>query len=290
MFRSLRRFDVLPDEVAVYPTHGAGSFCSAPGSAARTSTLGHERATNALFRVGDEDEFVERLLAGFGSFPPYFACLPELNRRGPRRYDTLPTLPKLDAATVERYIAAGAVVIDVRPIPDFSAGHIPGSTSNALRPVFASWLGWLVELGHPLLFVANADQDRDDIVRGCLDVGHENLLGELDGGIDSWVASGRPVARISIVGPDAAARDVLDVRQRAEYLSGHVPGAHHIELGDVRTAAVPDTPLTVMCGHGERAMTAASVLATRGRHDITVLDGGPETCAAWSGDALEVDV
>ena len=83
MFRGLRRFDNLPADVAVYPTHGAGSFCSAPGASLRTSTLGHEHATNPLFSIGDEDLFVERLVAGFGTFPTYFARLPELNRLGP---------------------------------------------------------------------------------------------------------------------------------------------------------------------------------------------------------------
>ena len=96
MFHSLRRLDGLPDELAVYPTHGAGSFCSAPGGADRTTTLGRERATNALFRIDDEDTFVEQLLAGFGSFPTYFARLPELNRRGPRLYPQLPRLDRLD--------------------------------------------------------------------------------------------------------------------------------------------------------------------------------------------------
>ena len=96
MFHSLRRLDGLPDDLAVYPTHGAGSFCSAPGGAERTTTLGRERATNPLFRVDDEDTFVEQLLAGFGSFPTYFPRLPELNRRGPRRYAQLPQLDRLD--------------------------------------------------------------------------------------------------------------------------------------------------------------------------------------------------
>ena len=103
MFRGLRRFDPLPDTVAVYPTHGAGSFCSAPGGSQRTSTLGQERATNPLFSIVDEDRFVERLVAGFGTFPSYFARLPEYNRLGPIRYDRLPTLAALSADDVERH-------------------------------------------------------------------------------------------------------------------------------------------------------------------------------------------
>ena len=186
MFHSLRRFDELPDDVAVYPTHGAGSFCSAPGAAERTTTLGRERVSNPLFSVTDEDEFVERLLAGFGTFPTYFARLPELNRLGPRRYDALPRLDRLSADDVEAHLAAGGVVVDVRPVAAFAAGHIPGSMANTLRPVFASWLGWLVDPDRPLVFVVDDDQDRDELVRQCLDIGHEHLVGELAGGIDAW--------------------------------------------------------------------------------------------------------
>jgi rhodanese-related sulfurtransferase len=186
MFHSLRRLDDLPDELPVYPTHGAGSFCSAPGGTERVSTLGRERATNRLFRIEDEATFVEELLAGFGSFPTYFSQLPEINRRGPRLYAELPPLEPLDLDAVDRHRDAGAVVIDARPIAEFGAGHVPGSISNALRPVFASWLGWMVPLDRPVMFVAGAEQDRGELVRQCLDIGHDNIVGEADGGIDAW--------------------------------------------------------------------------------------------------------
>ncbi|HEX7070617.1 MAG TPA: MBL fold metallo-hydrolase, partial [Rhodothermales bacterium] len=146
MFHSLRRLDGLPDELAVYPTHGAGSFCSAPGGADRTTTLGRERATNLLFRIDDEDTFVEALVDGLGSFPSYFLELPERNRRGPRRYVAVPELERLDVDAVDRLVESGVVIVDVRPILEFASGHVPGSISIALRPVFASWLGWLVDL------------------------------------------------------------------------------------------------------------------------------------------------
>jgi hydroxyacylglutathione hydrolase len=288
MFHSLRRLDGLPDDLAVYPTHGAGSFCSAPGGADRTSTLGRERATNMLFRIEDEDTFVERLLAGFGSFPTYFARLPELNRRGPRHYSQLPRLDRLDVDTVERHLADGALVVDARPIAEFGAGHVPGSISNALRPVFASWLGWIADLDQPVVILAGADQDRDEIVRQALDIGHDNILGELDGGIDAWRASTKPIDDIALVTPTDIVGTVIDVRQRNEYETGHIPGAMSIELGDLAHAAVPDGPVTVMCGHGERAMTGASILTRRGHRDVSVLDGGPDTWAEWSRQPLVV--
>ena len=286
MFKSLRRFDDLPDDLATYPTHGAGSFCSAPGASQRTSTLGHERQANPLFSIADEDEFVEQLVEGFGTFPSYFARLPELNRLGPTRYDSLPHLARLQPDDVERHIAGGGAVIDARPIPAFSAGHVPGSMSNTLRPVFASWLGWLIEPGRPLVFVLDPEQDRDELVRQCLDVGHEHLVGELAGGIDTWTGSGRDISAIPLVGPPDVHGRVIDVRQANEFASGHVPDAVNVELAAVGTAAIAAGPVTVMCGHGERAMTAASILTANGHRDVVVLDGGPDSWPAATSQEL----
>ena len=287
MFGALRRFDQLPDDLPVYPTHGAGSFCSAPGASQRTSTLGHERDTNSLFSITDEDLFVERLVAGFGTFPTYFARLPELNRRGPTRYDSVPRLAALQPDDVERHLAAGGVVIDARPVAAFSAGHIPRSLSNTLRPVFASWLGWLIEPNRSLVFVLEPDQDRAELVRQCLDVGHEHLVGELAGGIDAWTGSGRPVCAIPLVGPDGMIGQVIDVRQANEYAAGHIPGALNIELGAVEGTRLTTGPVSVMCGHGERAMTAASILTARRHDDVVVLDGGPDTWSDSTGNPLQ---
>jgi len=287
MFAALRRLDQLPDDLAVYPTHGAGSFCSAPGASQRTSTIGHERATNPLFSLTDEDEFIQRLVAGFGAFPTYFARLPELNRRGPTRYDFIPYLTRLHPDAVERHVAEGGVVVDARPVAAFSAAHIPGSLSNALRPVFASWLGWLIEPNRAIVFVLDPDQDRAELVRQCLDVGHEHLIGELAGGVDAWMDSGRPTRTIPLVEPAAMTGPVIDVRQANEFASGHLPGALNVELGAVSESGLTAGPLTVMCGHGERAMTAASILTACGRDDVVVLDGGPDTWSVATGNQLE---
>jgi len=288
LFQALRReIAVLPDDLAVYPTHGAGSFCSAPGASARTTTIGRERATNPLFSITDEDEFVHQLLAGFGTFPTYFGRLPEINRRGPRLYGDLPALPPLDTAHVEDLIDRGAVVIDARPISAYATGHIPGSLSIELRPVFASWLGWLVDPETPLVFVLDVDQDRAALVRACLDIGYEHLEGELAGGIDAWRATKDPLATTPLVEPDAKIDGTLiDVRQRNEYAAAHIAGAVNVELGALVDADLPEDHLSVMCGHGERAMTAASVLERRGRTGVTVLRGGPDDRAAATEDAL----
>ena len=290
LFRALRdEILTLPDELAVYPTHGAGSFCSAPGATDRTTTIGHERATNLLLVAPNEDTFVAQLTAGFGSFPSYFSRLPEVNRRGPRLYPSTPPLARVSLADLNSLVAEGAALIDVRPIEAFAAGHLPGARSIELRPVFASWLGWLVEPDRPLVFVLDADQDRAELVRQCLNVGYENLAGELDSGMDAARAVGRTEERIELVGPSAIASTVIDVRQANEYVSGHLPGAINIELGSIVEVAsgMPAGPVTVMCGHGERAMSAASILTAHGHKNVSVLAGGPEDWTKVTGLSLE---
>ena len=162
-----QRLFTLPADLVVYPTHGSGvTFCAAaPGGTQASTTIGRERASNPLFSAPDEEAFVEKLLAGYGSYPPYFLRLRAVNKRGPRVYgDDLPALRRLSVDEVRRGMSDGAVVIDARPTADFATGHIPGSLSNQLRPVFASWIGWLVPDDRPLIFVLNADQDR---ARSC---------------------------------------------------------------------------------------------------------------------------
>lgn len=288
-YRSLRRLAELDDQVAVWPTHGAGSFCSAPPGAERTSTIGAERATNTLLRAAGEDDFVTRLLGSLGSYPPYFQALGEVNRRGPALVDG-DVLSSLTGDDVAGLRAAGAEVVDVRPVADFAAAHVPGSVSIPLRPAFASWLGWLVPAGRRLVVVRNADQDPAEVLWSARKIGYDDVAGELADGIRAWTDAGHATARIPLVtAEDVEGARVLDVRQDDEYVAGHVPGARHVELGALaaRPDSVPDEPLVVMCGHGERAMGAASLLARAGRRQVAVLSGGAEDWVRAAGRSLE---
>jgi glyoxylase-like metal-dependent hydrolase (beta-lactamase superfamily II)/rhodanese-related sulfurtransferase len=279
LYRSAhQRLSNLPDDLAVYPTHGAGSFCSAGAGGGRTTTLGRERKSSPLFKEVAEDAFVHSFLNGLGTYPPYFLRLRSVNQRGTRLFGVKP--PELALLSIDEFrgqLAAGAIVIDVRPFVDSATGHIPGALSIGLRPAFASWLGWIVPAGRPLVFVRAPGQDGRDLVEQCLKIGYENLVGELDGGMVAWRAAGLPVSTIALRPVHEEPQGTpLDVRQASEWASGHIPGAVHLELGSVMASAgaIPAGPLTIYCGHGERAMTAASLLEGQGRASLALLDGG----------------
>lgn len=292
-YASLQRLATLPDEVAVWPTHGAGSFCSAPPGAQRTSTIGREKATNPLLRAENEDTFVTTLLGSLGSFPPYFLRLAEMNRRGPAVLEADPSLPALDVVAVRDLLADGARLIDVRPVPEFAAAHVPGAVSIPLRPVFASWLGWLAPPDRPLVILRGTDQDPSEVAWQAIKIGYTNLAGELAGGIDAWTAAGHPTSSTRLLrAEEIDGERVLDIRQTPEFATGHLPGATHVELGDVaaRAGELPAEPTVVMCGHGERAMGAASLLEQAGHRDLAVLAGGPDDWARATGRMLETGV
>ncbi|MFI7547414.1 rhodanese-like domain-containing protein [Actinoplanes sp. NPDC049599] len=287
-YASLHRLVQLPDATAVWPTHGAGSFCSAPPGAARTSTIGQEKLGNPLLAAGDVDTFVDRLVASLGSYPAYFRRLAEINRRGPAVIGGGPQLPALSVEQVRRLAADGAAIVDVRPVPDVARGHLPGSVSIPLRAQFATWLGWVIEPGVPVVVVRNPDQDPADILWPALTIGVEHIVGELHGGVPAWTAAGGDIVTTRLVRPDQINAPVLDIRQRSEYTAGHLPAAVHLELGELagRTGTAPAGPAVVMCGHGERAMTAATLLERAGRRDLAVLVGGPGDWAAATGHHL----
>jgi rhodanese-related sulfurtransferase len=285
----LRRLAALPDATPVWPTHGAGSFCSAPPGAARVTTIGAEKAGNPLLNASDEDAFTRHLLASLGSYPAYFGRLAEVNRRGPALVTGSLGLAPLTAVALRALLGEGGRVIDVRPIADFAAGHIPGAVSIPLRDQFATWLGWLLPAGTPLAFVLADGQDPAEVAWQAAKIGYEHLAGQLTGGMAAWQADGGLAETTELVSADRIdGRAVLDVRQDAEFATGHVPGAVHVELGGLpgREQQAPGGAV-VMCGHGERAMTAASLLQATGSHGLAVLAGGAQDWATVTGRPLQ---
>ena len=299
LYHTIRKLLHFPDEVSVYPTHGAGSFCNAPGSLDRVTTIGRERQGNPLAWARSEDEFMAQALSDLPSYPTYFNYLRAVNQLRTKVLRGLPILEPLSPQVVHAQMAQGVALIDVRPPREFAAGHITNAYGIPLAAPLATWAGWVVPFDAPLILVADDPREREEAVRQLIRVGYDDLRGYLDGGMAAWQAEGLPRARVTVISVEqlyherkrGAAPQVLDVRQDAEWHAGHLPNAMHIEGGRLRLGELPlpkEEPLVVHCGHADRSTVAISLLQQRGHDHLMLLYGGFSTWQA-AGYPVERD-
>lgn len=282
-YRSLQRLATLPESVRLYPTHGAGSFCSVghPGSAA--GTVAEEQRSNPLLAAPDPASFAMALLASLAPYPAYYAHIGLINLLGPT---PLPprAAPEL-APHVVRALNPTVRIVDGRPRVAFAAGHLPGSLGIELGDQFAIWTGWLVPFDNPLVLVLDAGQDASEAVTQLGRIGFDHVRGVLRG-TAGWETAGYPLARDDTVTVDAFAaaikrgdaRQILDVRSPDEWASSHLPGSVHRYLPDLARGAPveldPAEPVWVACASGYRASIAAGLLEQVGYHPIILVGGG----------------
>jgi glyoxylase-like metal-dependent hydrolase (beta-lactamase superfamily II)/rhodanese-related sulfurtransferase len=284
IFRSLgERLMTLPDTTEVWPGHLGGSMCGGPGMDLKiSSTIGFERAHQALLQIADEDEFVERSLATLGPQPPNFRAIVALNR-GPLVEETVEAHP-LTPRQVQQARDTGALVVDVRTELQFDEAHIPGAVSiTARRAGFGSKLAWLAAPGQPLVLVGRDDEDAFQAATLAGAVGLREIAGYLDGGMTSWREERLPVDRVArMTVPELHERrgdvQILDVRDREEWEAGRIPGSVHVPYHDLHAlpdALDPERPIAAICGTGQRSAVAASILKRLGARDVIhVVDGG----------------
>lgn len=299
-YHSLRHLlDTMPDDVLVYPTHGAGSFCGATmdGPSARRSTIGQERLASPASHVHDEAEFVRQQLAGYSVYPAYYRYMSEINLAGPRMLGGLPELPALTAPQVRNSLDHGLPLIDGRRRRAFAQEHVPGALNIELDGSFGAYVGWLLPFNKPLMLLIEDEAGRKEAVAQLIRIGYERLRGHLDGGMDAWKSAGFSTGsfetitvdefrqRLADQGPLA----VLDVRDETEWESGHIPGSQHIHIGDLmrHLHEIPrDIPVATICRSGHRAAMAASIVAALGRETVAVRRGGvPDLLATEAEEA-----
>jgi hydroxyacylglutathione hydrolase len=286
----------LPDHLEVWPTHVAGSLCGGNIGSRLSTTVGFERKTNAvLAAVSSSEEFVDECirLDNLPAVPPYWSRMRRQNLDGPDRLGVLREPLALRPGRFEEAASAGAVVLDVRSPEGFAGGHMPGALNVELGSGFPPWAGTVLPEGARTIVVLDDPGDLWEVTWQLLRIGYADPEGWLAGGMHSWRTSGRPVAtmpevsvgRLSeLLGRDEV--DVLDVRQPAEWSSGHIEGAVFVTGAQVpeRHASLPDgRPLVVVCGSGFRSSAIASWLRRRGREDVTNLVGG---MSAWRAAGL----
>lgn len=272
----------LGDDVIVHPTHGAGSFCTAAAAAESTTTVGRERHGNPLLALHDPRAFTDRVLASMPSYPTYFHSMRAVNTRGPRLLGDLPRLAPLSPQDVQARQHGGEAVVDMRSVHDYARGHIPGIYHVELRPAFASWVGWVVPFGTPVILVSDTTEVQQYAIRQLIRIGYDDLPGYLEGGMEAWARAGLPVESVPILTMRQVRNRldqgepllVMDVRQSHEWAAGHIPQAETLEAGAMPTADLRlphDRLIATHCGHGQRAATALSVLEQRGYRNLAVI-------------------
>ncbi len=272
----------LPDHVAVYPAHGAGSLCGKQMSTERSSTIGKQKATNYALRPTDRDEFIRLLTSELPERPGYFAQDVEINRSGAAPLAALPPLPPLRPAEVADRQKAGAIVLDTRPAIEFGPAHIPGSINVGLTGQFASWAAIVLGLDKQIVIVAEDPEQAAESRMRLARVGIEGVQGFLDGGIVAWILAGLPVAQAPQISVEELHEltprpQILDVRRPAEWQSGHIAGAIHIPLDKLesRLATLDRTkPIAVHCKSGYRSSIASSLLGRAGFEQVMNVTGG----------------
>lgn len=274
----------LPDYLAVFPTHGMGSFCGSGGHSGHETTLGHERATNPFFQATEVMPFLARALSQ-PRYPDYYRDMAALNRTGaPVLGRTLPAMPKLSATEVARLMGTGAAVVDIRPGRDYDRAHIPGSYSVGLDGAVSAWVGWLIARDRPIILTGGSDADQFTAQRQLLRIGFDRTAGVLDGGMDAWRSAGFEVSSFETIDVEEMAErlvsaepmTVVDVRDEHEWTAGHVPGAVHIYVPDVpgRASEIPaEAPVAVHCESGYRSAIAASLMEQAGLKRVIHVDG-----------------
>lgn len=282
----------LPDEVTVFPTHGAGSFCVAPASPERTTTIGHERKTNRLAQSQSENEFIQRALTGLPSYPTYYKYMRTINQTGARILGGVPLLKPYSPAEVKALMEVGVVVVDIRHQKQYAAGHIPRSYGIRVDAPLIVWAGWVIPFGSRIVLLGETAEQREDATCQLIRIGYDEVLGYVDGGIDAW-AKEYPVDTVPLIQPRELRErlsevTVIDVRQRSEWDQGHIPGAVHFEGGRIAWESLPfslDKPLAIQCASGNRSMVAISVLKRRGIQNVVQVDGGINK---WKMNGFEI--
>ena len=289
LYDSLRnKLMTLPDDVIVYPGHGAGSACGKNMSSETVGSVGDQKATNYALRADmTKEEFVQEVTDGLLPPPAYFPLNVKLNKEGYAPIDEVLAQGTRGLSAEAFEVAAnetGAVILDVRDKAAFHEAHVPRSTFIGLDGNFAPWVGtMIVDVKQPILLVCEAEKVNEAVTR-LSRVGFDQVLGHLEGGIAAWKAAGKEVDHITSVSATEFAElkkqgdvAVVDVRKPGEYASEHVIDAESIPLADLNAhlAEIPkDSPFYLHCKSGYRSLIAGSILKARGYHNGIDVQGG----------------
>lgn len=290
LFDSLRnKIMPLPDDIIVYPAHGAGSACGKNLSKETSDTLGNQKKTNyALNPALSKEEFIKEVLTGLMPPPGYFPKNVLMNIQG---YDSIDEVinrgckalsPAAFEATANE---TRALILDTRKPTAFGEGFIPNSINIGIDGSFAVWVGTLIpDIKQQILLVTEPGREQEVVTR-LARVGYDHTIGYLEGGFEEWKNAGKQINTIqSITAEEFAAAEekdpdinILDVRKKSEYVSEHIINAVNAPLDYINESMLlvnKDKTYYVHCGGGYRSMIFASILKARGYDNLIDVDGG----------------
>jgi glyoxylase-like metal-dependent hydrolase (beta-lactamase superfamily II)/rhodanese-related sulfurtransferase len=290
LFNSLRaKIMPLPDDVTVYPAHGAGSACGKNMMKETVDTLGNQKRMNYALRADmTQDEFIREVTDGLMPPPPYFPLNVKLNKEGGYSdIEDVLTNGQRPLSPTDFEAAANktaALILDVRASEDFANSHVPNSIFIGLDGNFAPWVGELiVDVKKKVLLIAPEGREEEAVTR-LARVGFDQTIGFLQGGMEAWSAAGKSTASVVSISAKqfesvyATHRDrIFDVRKLGEYQSEHVEGSHLAPLSSLNDhlAQFPaDEPFYLHCAGGYRSIIASSMLKARGIHNMVNIQGG----------------
>ena len=289
LFDSLRnKIMILPDEVIVYPAHGAGSACGKNMSSERFDTLGNQKKFNYALREDmSREEFIVELTTGLSAPPQYFPKNVAMNQKG---YDTLKEVIErgCKSLSVEDFMMEmqkpNTLVLDTRKPGDFAEAHIPGALFIGIDGGFAPWVGTLIEDVKTNILIVCDEGRQEEVVTRLARVGYDYGRGFLAGGMEAWLEAKNQTSRVSEVEPDDLATNyahwvdkTVDVRKPGEYAASHILDVPSKPLDFIyanMSEYNPDQKYYLHCAGGYRSMIAASILKQNGVNNVVNVKGG----------------
>lgn len=286
LFDSLRnKIMTLSDDVIIYPGHGEGSSCGKDLSSETIGKLGDQKRTNYALRENmTKDEFIREVLDGLLDPPKYFPDNVMLNKEGYDESDEIinRSFNSLTAKEVNNMLNEKVTILDVRSVEDFSSSHIPGSIFIGLDGRFAPWVGEILEdVSKKLILIAPEGREKEAIIR-LSRVGFDNVIGYLEGGINSWIKNGGSINKVLNESASKFStinnnKDILDVRSKNEHRSESLLNSINIPLIDLSKSIDKvsfEKTFYVHCKGGYRSMIAASILLANGISNFSNIPGG----------------
>jgi hydroxyacylglutathione hydrolase len=289
LFDSLRtKIMTLPDDVLVYPAHGAGSACGKNMSKETVGTIGNQKETNYALRADmTEAEFIKEVTDGLLPPPAYFGMNVAMNKQGYESFETvlnngMRAINVKDFETVAE--DTGALILDTRGNGDFAKGFIPQSINIGINGDFAPWVGALIaDVKQPIILVTEIGQEEESVTR-LSRVGFDNLIGHLEGGFEAWKKAEKETDIVNRITATEFTKEVkigkskvLDIRKDSEYAAEHVDEAFSKPLAKINEwikDVDPKEPFFLHCAGGYRSMIAASILQARGFRNFSEIEGG----------------